>query len=120
MFTQILERVPAECQEQIELAVVSEGGDLDDVCKMHVQQAWEEISQLESASVETPDIPPAAKPTGSTGIIVLVFVLALLAAIGGYAAYVYNLRKDYFAEKPEKKLSKQKQLKMKMKANKNT
>ena len=50
----------------------------------------------------------------TTVIVVLVFLALLFTAAGAYVVYIYNERKEFFQEKPQKKLSKQKEMKKRM------
>src|SRR5690606_2966641 len=118
MFEQILAGVTPDCRLMMEEAVsTGEGGsELSDDCKMQIQQALETLMQDEnfersaglSSGAGMSNTPVAPAGSSNTAVIVSIFVLLLLGSIGGAAAYISALRKDHFAERPEKKLSKQK------------
>jgi hypothetical protein len=121
MFEQLLTMVSEECSAQLEAAAM--GGEdsqgLTDSCRAELQQALQSLVSEQGFEMpqEVPEEAPAPAETGSattTVIVVLVFLALLFTAAGAYVVYIYNERKEFFQEKPQKKLSKQKEMKKRM------
>lgn len=111
----MLALVSPDCRAAMEDAATGgeAGMELSDSCRTEIQQALQSVTAGQDFSMppEMEDEAQLVAPSGSattTAVAVLIFLVLLFAGAGAFVVYVYRERKDFFKEKPEKKLSRAK------------
>mmetsp|Transcript_10540 Transcript_10540/g.18648 ORF Transcript_10540/g.18648 Transcript_10540/m.18648 type:complete len:208 (-) Transcript_10540:263-886(-) len=108
---ELFKQVSSECQAELDQAYSNGGAEISDACKAEVQQVMKAAAMAQGKAEGEAALPPKDDPTGT----ILMFVFTLFAAMIGWGVYAQMVIVPTLPQPEKKKLSKQKQLKEKLK-----